>query len=508
MGEKPLYYGWQSSAKSESKESFIFASELSALKGHPAFNADISRDAIHTFMRYNNVGGSQSIYEGINKLPAGFMLTLKIGSRLPVLESYWSALDESINGRQSLFCGDSTEAIDSLEGVLSNSIKYQMVSDVPLGAFLSGGVDSSLIVALMQQHSAKPIQTFSVGFKEHSYNEAEQASAVALHLGANHQDIYVTSQDALNLIPELPTIYSEPFADSSQIPTFLLSKLARQHVTVALSGDGGDELFGGYNRYQFTNKHWHWMCRTPLWLRHRVASILMLPSLESWDLIITILKPFFPSIRRLAHPADMIYKGAKVMASVTATDLYISLVSHWQNTSELVIGGHDLPLLSEATLARLSTLSYVDQIMILDMLTYMSDDILTKVDRASMATSLEVRIPFLDHRVVEFASRLPATYTCRDAQSTWILRQVLSRYVPKQLIGKPKMGFGLPIGQWLRGPLREWAEGLLNEKRLQQDGYLNSALIREAWQQHISGRFDLGAKLWTVLLFQAWLESQ
>ncbi len=501
LGEKPLYYGWQNGT-------FLFGSELKAIRAHPAFKATIDRGALSLFLRHAYVPAPYSIYEGIAKLPPGSLLTVSLQQHEPVITPYWSAAEVAEQGVASPFTGTAEQAADELEALLKDAIGRQMVADVPLGAFLSGGVDSSTVVALMQAQSARPVKTFTIGFHEPGYNEAEHALAVARHLGTDHTELYVTAESALDVIARLPALYDEPFADSSQIPTFLVAQLAREHVTVSLSGDAGDELFCGYNRYQLTQKLWRRLSTFPAPARRLLAKSLTSVAPQTWNRIAGAIAPVLPKAARFAQPGDKLHKGAGVLASESVDDLYLGLVSQWQNPSSIVVGGHESATQLRGNLPALKGLGEVERMMALDLLTYLPDDILTKVDRAAMGVSLETRVPFLDHRVVEMAWRLPLSMKLRDNQSKWILRQVLYRHVPRALIERPKVGFGVPIDAWLRGPLREWAEALLDQARLEKEGYLNPAGIREKWQEHLSGRRNWQYQLWNVLMFQAWLESQ
>lgn len=495
IGEKPLYYGWQGSG---SEAVFLFGSDLAALRAHSSFNSDLDRESLCLYMRFGCIGSDRSIYCGIRKLPPGRLLTLAHGTYEPVVRSYWSVFDVVENEQLQPFNVTVDNAIDTLDSVLSESIGQQMVADVPLGAFLSGGIDSSTVVALMQRHSSRPVRTFSIGFHVSGYNEAEHAKAVARHLGTEHTELYVTPEDAMAVIPKLPELYSEPFADSSQIPAFLVSQLARQHITVALSGDGGDELFGGYNRYVFTQRWWGILHRIPLSIKRIVARSITGIAPEVWNRVSGIL-PY-------ANVGDKLHKGAMAMACSSAEELYYNLTSHWEDPLIVVDrDGVKTEFLSVVDAAALRGLSAVERMMAMDLMNYLPDDILCKVDRASMGISLETRVPMLDHRVVEFALGLPLTMKIRDGQGKWILRQVLYRYVPRELIERPKMGFAVPIDSWLRGPLREWAEDLLDASRLRQDGYFKPEPIRKKWQEHLSGRHNWQQQLWNVLMFQAWL---
>jgi len=500
LGEKPLYYGWQSDV-------FLFGSELKALKAHPAFENNINRGALCLYTRHNYIPAPYSIYEGIAKLRPGSLLTVSLQQREPKVWAYWSGAQVAEFGVANAFVGSAEQAVDALELLLKDAVRQQMMADVPLGAFLSGGVDSSTVVALMQAQSSKPVKTFTIGFNEEGYNEAVHAKAVAKHLGTNHTELYVTAEQARAVIPRLPTLYDEPFSDSSQIPTFLVSQLARQHVTVSLSGDAGDELFCGYNRYQMTANLWRKLAAVPLPLRKMAARGITSISPQSWNRLAGALAGLILRSARFANVGDKLHKGAGVLASQSADALYLGLVSHWHDPAAVVIGGHEPPTLLTGNVPALEGLDDVQRMMALDMLTYLPDDILAKVDRAAMGVSLETRVPFLDHRVVEFAWSLPQSMKLRDGQTKWALRQVLYRHVPQALIERPKMGFGVPIDSWLRGPLREWAEDLLSETRLKRDGFFHPAPIRQKWAEHLSGQRNWQYHLWDVLMFQAWLEE-
>ena len=504
FGEKPLYYGWVSSAFGQA---FLFGSELKALHAYPGFDNPISRGALALFMRHCTVPAPYSIYEDVFKLQPGVILNLRkkdFAGRSPSLEPYWQLTDAVHKGQSDLIL-DEKEAITNLEGVLRQAVAEQVVADVPLGAFLSGGVDSSTIVALIQTQSQRPVETFTVGFDDAGFDESHHALAVARHIGTNHHEIRLTSDDARLVIPLLPQLYDEPFADSSQIPTYLICQTARQNVTVAISGDGGDELFGGYNRYFWAERIWKRLAWMPSTLRMVLGNGIQVLPIEQWDALGRKLKGA-DAVERLG---DKAYKLAYRMKTVKSLDdLYRSLVTEWPKEIDLVKGASHLStLLDESNLVKGISESE-HRMMLWDTLTYLPDDILTKVDRAAMGVSLETRVPFLDHRVVELAWRLPLSMKIRAGQGKWALRQLLYKYVPRELIERPKAGFAIPVGQWLRGPLRGWAEALLDERRLEQEGYLNPLPIRLAWQQHLSGKFDWTTRLWTVLMFQAWLECQ
>ena len=501
MGEKPLYYGWQGSGNDRV---FLFGSELKALKAHPAFSAEIDRGALCLLLRHNYIPAPYSIYQGIAKLEPGCLLSVSLAQPEPRIWKYWDAVQVARAGVAQPFAGSEDQAVDALEVLAKDAVRQQMMADVPLGAFLSGGIDSSTVVALMQAQSSRPVKTFTIGFNEEGYNEAVHAKAVAQHLGTEHTELYVSPQQAMEVIPRLPGLYCEPFADSSQIPTFLVSQMARQHVTVSLSGDAGDELFCGYNRYQITEKLWHKLALVPAPLRALMAKGITALSPTAWDSLAGII----PGAGRYAALGDKLHKGAGVLASATGDELYLGMVSHLRNPADWVIGGQEPPTHLTGLRPELAGLGAVERMMALDAISYLPDDILVKVDRAGMGVSLESRMPFLDHRVVEFAWSLPLTYKLREGQTKWPLRQVLYRHVPRELIDRPKMGFGVPLHDWLRGPLRGWAEELLDEGRLAREGFFNPAPIRQIWAEHLSGRRNWMGQLWNVLMFQAWLAEQ
>lgn len=505
LGEKPLYYGWQGQGQ---HATFMFGSELKSLKAHPAFAAAIDRNALCLLMRHNYIPAPYSIYQGIAKLEAGCLLTVSLAQPEPAVVRYWSAAAVAVAGCAAPFAGTPEQAVDALEVLLKSAVQQQMMSDVPLGAFLSGGIDSSTIVALMQAQSAQQVKTFTIGFNEAGYNEAVHAKAVASHLGTDHTELYVTPQQAMDVIPRLPTLYCEPFSDSSQIPTFLVSQLARQQITVALSGDAGDELFCGYNRYSQTKKVWEKISVLPVVSRRLAALGLTALSPSRWNTLLGPAQGLMPGSLRHANVGDKLHKAAGVLESSSLDALYLGLVSHWDDPTSVVIGGKEPSTLLTGMTPQLSGLNDIQRLMALDTLTYLPDDILVKIDRAGMGVSLEGRVPFLDHRVVEFAWSLPHSMKLRDGVGKWVLRQVLHRYVPRALIERPKMGFGVPIGDWLRGPLKDWAESLLDDGRLQREGYLHPAPIRQKWAEHLSGQSNWTLHLWSVLMFQSWLEME
>jgi asparagine synthase (glutamine-hydrolysing) len=502
LGEKPLYYGWQNGG-------LLFASELKALKRHSSFVGEVDRDALTLFLRHSSIPAPYSIYKGIHKLLPGTYWQISLdafATRSGALKTYWSAKDVAEQGQKTPFAGTDVEACNALESVLCQSVAGQMLADVPLGAFLSGGIDSSTIVALMQTRSARPVKTFTIGFNEAGYNEAEHARKVARHLGTEHTELYVTSQDAMNVIPSLSTMYDEPFADSSQIPTCLVSRLARQHVTVSLSGDGGDELFGGYNRYFWARNIWRKLGWMPRPLRAAVAGVLTTVPPSSWNTVFQKLEQWLPARLRYANPGDKLHKVAEILAVRSPEEIYLGLVSHWKNPAKLVPGSHEPVTLLVDPAFRANLPDFEHRMMYLDTVTYLPDDILTKVDRAAMSVGLETRVPLLDHRVVEFAWTLPLHMKIRQGEGKWLLRQVLYRHAPQSLMDRPKMGFGVPIDQWLRGSLKPWAEALIEPDRLRREGIFDPAPIQRKWVEHQTGSRNWAYYLWDVLMFQHWQE--
>jgi asparagine synthase (glutamine-hydrolysing) len=499
MGEKPLYYGWVGRA-------LVFASELKALRAHPGFPGEIDRGALALYLRHNCVPAPYTIYRDVRKLPPATAVSISSSSpQVAEPVPYWSLRRAAEAGLAKPFAGDEKQAAEELDVLLRDAVRMRMIADVPLGAFLSGGIDSSTVVALMQAQSDRPVKTFSIGLPEAGYNEAEEAKAVAQHLRTDHTELYVTPEEARAVIPRLPAIYDEPFADQSQIPTFLVSQLARRQVTVALSGDGGDELFGGYNRYTWSGRIWRNIGGFPEKLRKAAAAAITSVSPRGWEAVFRTLRPVLPQSFRPRLPGDKLHKMAGVMGAEDLRALYIGLASHWDPATVMDVAEPTTLLTSTADWPTLP--DFAQQMMFLDTLTYLPDDILAKVDRASMAVSLEARVPLLDHRVVEFAWRLPVSLKIRDKEGKWLLRRVLERYVPKELISRPKMGFGVPLDAWLRGPLRDWAEALLDPRRLAADGFFRPQPIRRKWAEHLSGRRNWQFHLWDVLMFQAWLDE-
>jgi len=485
LGEKPLYYGWMG-------KTFLFGSELKSLRVHPAFRDEINRDALALYLRYNYIPAPHTIYKGVHKLAAGTLLVLNVseGGASSATTSYWSFKEVAMSGIRQPLTGTTEEVMENLERLLREAVLLRMEADVPLGAFLSGGIDSSTVVAMMQAQSKRPVKTFTIGFHEERYNEAKHAKAVADHLGTDHMEFYVTPKEAMEVIPLLPTLYDEPFSDSSQIATFLISQLARRQVTVSLSGDGGDELFGGYPRYFVGRRLWGGLGWIPRTLRGMAAA----------------------AMTRTPILSSLIGKKGERLAEILRADkgeeMYRTIISHTNSPASLVLGAMEPPTPFSDPAVWIESPQLMDRMMYLDTLTYLPEDILTKVDRASMGVSLEARVPLLDHRVVEFAWKMPISIKVRRGEGKWPLRQILSRYLPPKLFERPKMGFGVPLDGWMRGPLREWGETLLEEGRLRSEGFFHPEPIRRKWIDHLSGKRNESYFLWNILIFQAWLEKK
>jgi asparagine synthase (glutamine-hydrolysing) len=494
LGIKPLYY------RADGR-SLMFGSELKALRACPGWRPELDRDALAAYLRAAYVPAPQTIYRGVRKLMPGTILTLGHAGE-PEINSFWDLRQVSIAGLEAARGDrrDPAEAVAELDALLRDAVRRRMIADVPLGAFLSGGIDSSTVVALMQAECNRPVKTFTIGFKERGYDEARHAGRVAAHLGTEHTELYVEPEHALEIIPRLPDLYDEPFADPSQIPTYLVSEMTRKHVSVALSGDGGDELFAGYTRYYVALALMRRIERLPWWFRRAAARALRTAPAAAARAAAALI----PKAWRPLRPAEGLRKLADLLMERGPDAVYRRLVSQWDEPGRVAASGGEThwppedPALAAEIPEPLARLQYFDT------KTYLPDDILTKVDRASMAVSLEARVPLLDHRVVEFAWRLPVSLRMRDGIGKWALRQVLKRYVPTQLIDRPKMGFGVPINAWLRGPLREWAEELFDSRALAADGVLKPEPIRALWREHLTGRRNEPYKLWTVLMFQAW----
>jgi asparagine synthase (glutamine-hydrolysing) len=499
MGEKPLYYG-------RVGDLFLFGSELKSLKAHPDWGADIDRNALTSFLRYSYVPAPYSIYQNICKLlPAHYVVIRDQGRQISAPRCYWDlreiAEKAAAEGDQA---ATPDASIAELDRRLRKSILSRMTADVPLGAFLSGGFDSTTVVALMQAQSMQAVKTFTIGFGEKAFNEAIHAQAVARHLGTDHTELYLSPQDALAVIPRLPSIWDEPFADSSQIPTFLVSEMARRHVTVSLSGDGGDELFCGYHRYVLGYRLWNRLRCLPARVRSTISKALMLTPTRQIDQLTALL----PKAMQMPLLSDRLPKLAEALNHRHGGLFYQSVVSQCRNPSDIVVGGVEPPTIISDSSCWPQFDDLRNRMMYFDSRSYLPDDILTKVDRASMAVSLEARVPLLDHELVEFSWQLPLSLKYRDGVGKWPLRQLLYRYVPKTLMERPKAGFAVPIEQWLRGPIRDWAESLLQEQRLDGEGFFDPKPVRHMWQEHVAGKRSWHHQLWSVLMFQAWLEVE
>jgi asparagine synthase (glutamine-hydrolysing) len=504
VGEKPLYYGWSGGI-------FLFGSELKALRAHPHWGAEIDRNSLALYLRHNYVPTPYSIYKGISKLVPGCILILAERDlhdhSTPEPRPYWSLGEGIRTGAGHAHLENDRSAIQRLDELLRRAVSQQMVADVPLGAFLSGGVDSSTIVALMQAQSTRPVKTFTIGFHDASYNEAQHARAVASHLGTEHTELYVTPKEAQAVIPRLPEIYDEPFADISQIPTFLVSELARRGVTVSLSGDGGDELFGGYPRYAQVSQLWRRIGWLPQAARLAATALIHRIPAPVWESLLGWMARYLPGPRWSGRVGDRLHKLAELFPTTSPEAIYLRFMSICQ-PAQFIPGAQEPPTVLSRAAFPTDEMPFYARMMYLDFLAYLPDDILVKVDRAAMAVSLETRVPLLDHRLIEFAWSLPLKLKVRGGQSKWLLREVLYRYVPRELIERPKMGFGVPIGDWLCGPLRGWAESLLHPARLREEGFLAVEPVQRKWREHLSGTRNWGAELWILLMFQAWHEGQ
>jgi asparagine synthase (glutamine-hydrolysing) len=499
MGIKPIYYG-------EVGGRFAFASELKAFRVTSDLEAEVDRNVLALYLRHNYIPDPYSIYTGIFKLQPGTILTVRRGGTTSFEQkttTYWSAREVWEAGAREPFDGNQAEAVEALEELLKDSVRLRMIADVPLGAFLSGGIDSSLVVALMQSMSTRPVRTFTIGFHEAGHDEAKYARQVARYLGSDHTELYVTPQEAMAIIPELPNIYDEPFADASQIPTYLVSRLARQSVTVALSGDGGDELFAGYNHYRIAHRYWSMTRRIPYCVR-RVIGAAAHPL---YRVLGEQASRFAGFLLGSSAPKKLEY-GLSMISIDDFRLFYRGVVSHLLDPGTLVRGGVEPTSPFDVPDGRPEDRDLYRVMALLDLRTYLPGDILTKLDRASMSVALEARVPLLDHRVVEFAGRLPVEANVEKGRGKMILRRLLHRYIPAELVERPKMGFAVPMGSWLAGPLRPWAQDLLDEQRLRRDGYFDAGKIGNIWKEHVSGRRSRGEVLWGVLMFQAWLERQ
>lgn len=498
LGEKPLYYGWQNNT-------FLFGSELKAITLHPDFKKEIHKSSIALLLKHGYIPAPYSIWNNIYKLPAAHYLVINSENLKPEVKCYWSFKNVVESFKDNKLRISDLEATDTIEHLLTNSIKRQMLSDVPLGALLSGGIDSSLVAALMQKISGTPIKTFSIGFEDPRFDESKYAEAVAKHLGTEHTSLIMKPNELLELVPDIAKIYDEPFADSSQLPMTIVSRLAQQHVTVALTGDAGDETFGGYSRYYLLQTLWYKINKLPNIIRDRLISLLTFITPEQYDLILGWL---FDLINQPTLP-DKLYKLGQRLENVNSIEeLYLAYATENNNPKKFIKDLNSMPdYLLEDIKNWPNTNHSIEKMMAIDTLTYLPDDILVKVDRAAMSTSLELRAPFLDHSLIEYAWKLPFDLKNRNGKAKWILRQVLYKYVPKSLIDRPKQGFSIPLNDWLRGPLKDWADDLLSEEYLEKQNIFNVEEVRTMWNQHLSNSRQYGAKLWSILMFQVWYEE-
>src|SRR6266576_1583782 len=502
FGEKPLYYGRFGNV-------LLFGSELKALRAYEGFEPTIDRDALGLFIQYGYVPTPNCIYRGVRKLPPGSMIRLSSHSTAQVApESYWSVANASVTSMRNPFEGSDEDAVCQLDTLLEDAVRLRLEADVPLGAFLSGGIDSSAIVMMMQRRSSRPVKTFTVGFEEAAYNEAEDAMKVANYLGTEHTELYVTAREAMAVIPQLPHLYDEPFADSSQIPTYLICSLARRHVTVSLSGDAGDELLAGYNRYRLTSRILQVLLATPSPLRRFVGASLQLVPPTIWDQVLRVAGPLGPTLARQRHVGNKIHRLARLLLNKQGCGPYDAFMSVWDQPEDVVGDLTASRPHAPTNVANGDDLNRLESMMVHDAVTYLPDDILVKLDRASMGVSLETRVPFLDPRVAEFCWSLPIAMKTRNGKGKWLLREVLKKGIPSHLVDRPKTGFAVPIGDWLRGPIRDWAEELLSDQALASHGLLKPAIIRQAWSRHLARREDLQDRLWCILIFQSWYDEQ
>ena len=502
LGEKPLYY---SAFKKNGENFFIFGSELKAILAHDHFLPEIDTNSLSSYFRYGNFGSDITIYKNVKKLLPGHYLTINQNDFNIKIEEYYSVKNQIAS---CPYLNSFDSASSSLDELINQTVRDQMVSDVPIGSFLSGGVDSSLITAVMQSNSTSKIKSFSIGFEEAEFNEAPEAKKIASYLGTDHTELYVSSKEAMSVIPKLTSIYDEPFADSSSIPTYLVSHLAKTKVTVALSGDGGDELFGGYNRYIFVEKFWSKLKYLPLQLRKIVSFLILNTPHHKRNFVFEK----FLTNKNIKHLSEKIHKAAFVLDSEDLKDLYLKLIGYWHKNENLLLDSNTNSHISLGKgLSMLANMDDTSQMMYWDMINYLPDDILVKVDRASMSLGLEARCPYLDQRIVKFALNLPLQFKIQKQNGAYetkkILRSVLSKYMPLSLINKPKSGFAIPINNWIRGPLKDLAEDLLSESKLKRESHLNPHVIRRKWAEHLSGKKDWGPQLWAVLMFEMWLEN-
>jgi asparagine synthase (glutamine-hydrolysing) len=503
FGEKPLFYGWCG-------QDLIFASELKALAAHPGWSPSLDRKALTAFMRYSYVPAPATIWQGIHKLPSASFVTFSANASRGSMQrpvAYWSLRDQVVAAQETRI-NDETQATEELQRLLSIAIKRQCLSDVPLGAFLSGGIDSSTIVALMQAQASQPVRTFTIGFSDGAYDEARDAREVARHLGTSHTELYVDPKTAVDVIPGLPRMYDEPFADSSQIPTHLVAALARRHVTVALSGDAGDELFGGYNRHVWGGQLNARFGKIPAPLRRALRALLNAISPEPAGSLARLAQPLLPSRFHVRRAGDQAAKLARVIGARSFDDMYQLLCSIDSDPSQTVLHGEESVEWSKHEMDKVMVpLDPLDRMTLADSLSYLTDDILQKVDRAAMSVSLETRVPFLDKDLVEFAAKIPPGMKVREGRGKWLVRQVLYKHVPAMLIDRPKTGFSVPLDDWLRGSLKSWAHDLLSPDRLQRQGLFDSGRVEKKLGEHMSARHNHGYWLWNVLMAQAWYDA-
>jgi len=505
FGEKPLYY----TSRSLINGFVVFGSELGTLKANPLFPAEIDRDVLFQFMRFGYIPNSFSIFKGVLKVKPGSIVEIDPKTLETKEKIYWDSLKVAHEATTKEFKGTFEEASDILNDLLITKISNRMISDVPLGAFLSGGIDSSLITSVMQSISSDPVKTFTIGFKENDWDEAKYAKSISEYLGTTHHETYVSFDEAIEIIPQLPKIYSEPLADPSQVPTFILSRVTKENVIVALSGDGGDELFCGYSRYESARKIWNFLSYFPLGLRNLLKKRLLNTNPQNWNLLLNFLNRSLPLIPKWSNPGDKILKGINLIESSSHGEMYEKLVAFWEDDSNLVTEIKSEPLMNKRTDDEIfKSFGNTEQAMLTDTKSFLSEDILVKVDRAAMAVSLETRVPLLDSDIYKFAWSLPMSMKSNGREGKLILKNVLKRYLEPKLFERPKMGFGVPVGDWLRGPLRDWAEELINEKRLKDQGFLSHKTVRKCWQDHLEGKRNWQNKLWSVLMFQSWLDEQ
>ena len=500
IGEKPLFYGWAGSH-------LVFGSELKALRAHPDFVPDVDRGSVAAYLQWAHVPAPGCVYQRVRKLPPGTVVSVPAGlvpGGAIDAHPFWRLADAVERGAADPFTDGSRAAVEELDRLLRDAVRLRLGADVPVGAFLSGGIDSSTVVAMMQAVSQRPVHTFTVTMPDAGLDEGPEALAVARHLGTVHEAIELSPADALAVVPELPTVYDEPFGDPSQLPTLLVSRVARRRVTVVLSGDGGDEVFGGYNRHVLSRYAWRRIGRMPVPVRSLAARAVRAVPPRGWTMALENTHRWVPGALRVRNPADKAAKLATLLGAASTDDVYPSLVGLWDDGVPLLGDPVDVGPVGRG-LGHPAALGMTEEMLYLDSIGALPDGMLTKVDRASMAVSLEARLPLLDHRVVEFAWRLPLDFKIRSDQGKWVLRQVLDRYVPRELVERPKVGFDFPVAAWLRGPLRPWAEELLDRRRLAADGLLDVDRVRQLWSQHLRGSRNWGDRLWAVLMLQAWL---